>query len=64
MHRNHLNRAINRTLRQIKKQKLKRLHSKELHDKIKASDELERLRKKLAILQDESNKLNTTNKDK
>lgn len=55
MHPNHLKRTINRTRKQIAKQKLKEAHSKELHDKIAASDELERLRKKLASLQELSN---------
>lgn len=55
MHPNHLKRIINRTRKQIRKQKLKEAYSKESHDKIAASDELERLRKKLANLQELSN---------
>lgn len=52
-----IEKSILRTGKQIKKQKNKLIYSKELPDKLKAKDELERLRKKLANLQDESNKI-------
>ena len=56
MHPNHLKRTISRTQRQIKKQKAKLYYAKELPDKISAKDELNRLRKKLVMLQELSNK--------
>ncbi len=52
-----LEKTIRRTRKQIAKQKNKQAHSKELHDKIAASDELERLRKKMVNLQDASNNI-------
>jgi len=57
MHPSHLKRAIKRTQKQITKQKLKQAYSRDIKDKIAASDELERLRKKLGNLQAESNKI-------
>lgn len=57
MHPNHLKRAIQRTQKQIRKQKNKLQYSASFDDKRSASDELERLRKKLSDLQEESNNL-------
>lgn len=55
MHPNHLKRAIQRTQKQLKKQRNKEAHSNELHNKIAAKDEIERLQVKLVRLQDLSN---------
>ena len=43
---NHLQRAIKRTDKQIRKQQVKYTHSKELTDKIAAKDEIRRLKSK------------------
>ena len=56
MHPNHLKRIIKRTQKQIAKQKNKSLYSRGDKDKLAALDELERLRKKLAGLQELSNR--------
>jgi hypothetical protein len=55
MHPNHLKRTIQRTLKQIAKQKNKLKYSSDFDDKKAASDELKRLRDKLADLQRQSN---------
>lgn len=52
-----LKRYIIKTKRQLGKQKKKTVYAKELPDKIKAKEEVERLQSKLAWLQSESNKV-------
>lgn len=46
-----LKRVVKRTKKQLKKQKLKLAYSKELPDKLKAKDEIERLKAKLSRLE-------------
>lgn len=56
MHPNHLKKTIQRTLKQIGKQKLKQAHSKADGDRQEAVDRLKQLRAKLAMLQEISNR--------
>lgn len=52
-----LKRYIFKTRRQLEKQKKKMIYAKELPDKIKAKEEVERLQSKLSWLQSESNRV-------
>ena len=54
-HPKYIAKTIRRTQRQLKKQKAKFIHSKDLDDKLRAKDEIERLRVKLVMLQKSSN---------